>query len=346
MEITIRPLDPTSDAELAQLGEVGDACDREMHGAVEPRTPAQHRVRLESTPYLSRHHWVAEVEVLEGGRTIAGSATAMTPLQENLEMIDVEVAVHPAFRGQGIGTALVEQALIPAIRASGRPLVSAWGEVPADGDADDASHPANRLAARLGLERRTMAVCRGLDLPVAPSLLDDLAAEAAEKVGDYRILTWQGPVPEEHIGSYGALLHQLELDDPDEDMEYEAAEYPPERIRQMEERYARSGLRIFVAVAVAPDGTFAGNTEIAVQDGPEVTLGYQENTLVMPDHRGHRLGLALKVANHRQLAEAAPGLRRLVTWNSHVNPWMISINERLGYEVVYREIGYQGRPEL
>jgi hypothetical protein len=27
-----------------------------------------------------------------------------------------------------------------------------------------------------------------------------------------------------------------------------------------------------------------------------------------------------------------------------VNPWMIGINEQLGYEVAFREIGYQGRP--
>src|SRR5699024_5037425 len=76
------------------------------------------------------------------------------------------------------------------------------------------------------------------------------------------------------------------------------------------------------------------------------TVGWQENTLVMPDHRGHRLGLALKVATHRQLRERAPQLRSLVTWNSHVNPWMIEINEKLGYEIVYREMVLQGRPSL
>ena len=104
-------------------------------------------------------------------------------------------------------------------------------------------------------------------------------------------------------------------------------------------------LRI-TAVAVAPDGSFAGNSEVHLHESADSTLGWQENTLVMPEHRGHRLGLALKVATHRQLTARAPQLRALVTWNSHVNPWMIEINEKLGYRVRFRELVLQGRPEL
>jgi hypothetical protein len=62
---------------------------------------------------------------------------------------------------------------------------------------------------------------------------------------------------------------------------------------------------------------------------------------VFEAHRGHRLGLALKLATHRRLAEDFPEVRRIVTWNSHVNPWMIHVNEQLGYEIAYREVTYQ-----
>lgn len=346
MEILIRPLDVSSDADIAQLAALEIACDVERYGATEPATLDQTRARFASTPYWEQRHWVAEIEALEGGRSIVGTASVMLRQKEDLDTADAQVEVHPAHRGHGVGTALLEQALVPAIRESGRSLVSAWGEVSIEGDADAPGHPANRLAARLGLERRTMAVCRTLALPVAPALLDSLAAEAAERIGDYEILTWEDTVPEEHLAQYGVLLRQLEIDDPDEDMEHEAPEFTPERIRTMEERRARAGKTVLVAVAVAPDGTFAGNSEIQFRAGDDVTLGMQENTLVMPGHRGHRLGLALKVANHRRLADMAPGLRTLATWNSHVNPWMISINERLGYEIAFREIGYQGRPSL
>ncbi|UYG17814.1 GNAT family N-acetyltransferase [Brachybacterium huguangmaarense] len=343
MSLRIRPVDPASDADLVQLGALLEAGQRHDYGASVRRTPAQRRVGLESTPYWDVSCWAAFAETMEGGEVLVGVADTMIPLAEDLDQIHLSVEVHPAHRGQGVGTALVEEALIPAIRAAGRPLATAYGSIPADGDVDDPALPANRLAARVGLERRNVAVCRVLDLPVPPALLAHLEAEAVSRMDGYTILTWEDEVPAEHVERYGALLRQLEIDEPDEDVEHEAPEYTPERIRIMEERRRRAGTHVLAAVAVAPDGSFAGNSEIGYASLPGTDLGYQENTLVMPEHRGHRLGLALKVANHLRLAERAPALRALVTWNSHVNPWMIAINEQLGYRVAFREIAYQGR---
>ena len=251
--------------------------------------------------------------------------------------------MHPAHRGQGIATALVEEALLPAIAASGRTLVEAYGEIEAGRDPEDPAHPVHRLATRLGISRKNLAVCRALSLPLDPARLDALEAESAEKRGGYRIELWDGEIPEEHLSAYGRLLTQLEIDEPDEEVEHEPAEYTPERIRESERRMREAGTSRILAVAVAPDGEFVGNSEVHFHEAPGSTLGYQENTLVMPEHRGHRLGLGLKVATHRQLAERCPQLRSLVTWNSHVNPWMIQVNEKLGYEVLFHEVVLQGR---
>lgn len=346
MHLMIRPLDASSDLELDQYLALEKALDEHTFGGSQEMTRAQLRAAIADSPYWSTRRWVAIAETIEGGQSIVGRAGTFMPLQENLETISVGASVHPAFRGQGIATALVEEALLPAIRESGRSLVEAYGEVPAEGDPDSPELPVNRLAARLGITRKNLAVCRALSLPLEASLLETLQAEADEKLGDYRVELWDGEIPEEHLAAYGLLMRQLELDEPDEDVEHEAPDYTPERIRESERRMWEEGQVRIVAVAVAPDGSFAGNSEVHVHTSGESTLGWQENTLVMPEHRGHRLGLALKVATHRQLRERAPQLRSLVTWNSHVNPWMISINQKLGYRILFRELVLQGRPEL
>jgi len=63
---------------------------------------------------------------------------------------------------------------------------------------------------------------------------------------------------------------------------------------------------------------------------------YQWGTLVTPEHRGHRLGLALKAANLAQLQAAHPEPLLLTTYNAEVNSHMIGINERLGFRPVER----------
>ncbi len=50
-------------------------------------------------------------------------------------------------------------------------------------------------------------------------------------------------------------------------------------------------------------------------------------------HRGHRLGLLLKVAMLELLAATEPGLERIATWNAASNAPMIAVNDALGYVV-------------
>lgn len=346
MHFAIRPLDVSSDTDVAQYGALDEALDQHSFGGSERYSIQQRRAAMTDSPYYATHRWVAVTELMEGGQAIVGRAAIFLPQRDNLDTVSTGVGVHPDFRGLGIGTALLEQALLPALRECGRNLIEAWAEVPAESDPDDVMHPAHRLAARVGITRKNVAVARVLPLPIEDGLLDRLQAEAAEHIGEYRIELWDEDVPEEHLEGYGRLLQQLELDDPEEDVEHEASEYTPERIRSGEQRRRERGTAAITAVAIAPDGSCVGNSEILVQESKGTTLAWQENTLVMPQHRGHRLGLALKVATHRQLGERAPHLRVLATFNSQVNPWMIGINEKLGYRVALREVALQGRPDL
>ena len=53
-------------------------------------------------------------------------------------------------------------------------------------------------------------------------------------------------------------------------------------------------------------------------------------------HRGHRLGLLVKVAMLDLLTAAEPQVERMSTWNGAENPYMIAVNEALGYTILGR----------
>ena len=89
-----------------------------------------------------------------------------------------------------------------------------------------------------------------------------------------------------------------------------------------------------------PDGTLVGVTEAVLNDAaPE--RGFQSGTLVDPAHRGHGLGLAIKLANHRRLREHFPQCRLLMTGNADVNAPMNAVNVALGYREVERCVEMQ-----
>jgi hypothetical protein len=67
----------------------------------------------------------------------------------------------------------------------------------------------------------------------------------------------------------------------------------------------------------------------------------QEDTLVLREHRGHRLGMLLKLANLQFLERVHPGHPAIVTFNAEENRPMLSVNEHVGfvpvgYEAVWK----------
>jgi GNAT superfamily N-acetyltransferase len=105
-------------------------------------------------------------------------------------------------------------------------------------------------------------------------------------------------------------------------------------LRENDELYAAREAAVLAAVAQhVPSGKLVACTEISVsKDSPGEA--WQQITVVHPDHRGHRLGLAVKLANLDLLAEQAPGVRMVQTGNAAVNKPMIAVNEMMGFEVL------------
>ncbi|MBA2532735.1 MAG: hypothetical protein H0V23_11630 [Nocardioidaceae bacterium] len=102
----------------------------------------------------------------------------------------------------------------------------------------------------------------------------------------------------------------------------------------------RQGRDGFTVLAIAPDGSVAGYTQLVVPPSDDGRVA-QADTLVLPDHRGHRLGLAMKVRNLRRLQEHHPDRTYVGTWNADGNAPMLAVNSRLGATPRERMLEYQ-----
>ena len=100
------------------------------------------------------------------------------------------------------------------------------------------------------------------------------------------------------------------------------------------------GTATIESAALAPDGTVVGLTGIRVRLH-DPRAAHISVTMVLPEHRGHRLGLGVKLAAHRALREQVPQCRLVVTSNSEVNTHMNAINEAMGYRRVETLLEYQ-----
>ena len=95
-------------------------------------------------------------------------------------------------------------------------------------------------------------------------------------------------------------------------------------------------------LAYAPDGTCVATTELFVNDVAS-WRALQGGTLVLPGHRGHRLGLALKLGNLQAVRERYPDCRYVFTVVAGVNAPMNAVNDLLGFRDVERALEMQRR---
>jgi hypothetical protein len=143
--------------------------------------------------------------------------------------------------------------------------------------------------------------------------------------------TYVDEVPERYLPSLAHLHNQLVLDAPTGAVDFEAAAVTGDIERQKLERNRRMGRTTYLTVAVL-DGEAVAHSDLIVPPGRAVAN--QMGTLVRRDHRGHRLGTAVKVANLRALQRDRPDVTQVHTENAETNPWMVAINESLGFEPV------------
>ncbi len=251
-----------------------------------------------------------------------GCYLLMLPERENKTVAYCELMVTPARRRAGSGTALLAHCADRA-RAAARTRLRAFV-------LDDTA--GTRFAKVMGASGGIEQVLR--TMPVDASLPDRLAAlraDAQPHASGYDMLSWALPSPSDHLAQL-AGLHEVMADAP-RDAGIEPTAWDADRITNMEQAIMATGAKYYTVVAQqVATGEFAAITQMAVD--PQVPdWGAQQITAVRPEHRGHRLGLLVKIAMLDLLADREPAVRHIVTGNAGENQHMIAINELLGYRI-------------
>lgn len=306
---------------MATLHRVGDAEFDEFYDVYAraysrsydtPWLAIEKRVNLTDDAYATK---VALLMRDDSGVVVGGGTVIMT-LQDNPEFAFLDVFVDIEHRRRGYGTGVLD-ALIDISRQAGRTTAFAmplWG-------VDETHDPGRAFAESHGFALDIMDAVRELPLPAD---LPDL-----EVAPGYTLHSWRGPCPDEWIEEYADLRRILVQEAPSGNAGLENEYWDAHRVRHDEAAVLRSGRQMQVTVARTLDGSLAGHTQLSFPGDSENV--YQWDTLVRTDHRGHGLGLALKVHTMHESADLLEGRRRIVTENAADNTHMIAVNERMGF---------------
>ena len=270
--------------------------------------------------------WLARDDDAE----VCGWYLLSLPTRENRHLADLNLVVAPPRRRAGFGTALLGHAAGRA-RQAGRTLLTGHSEEASAGAAFARSRgAAHRLTG-------TFAVLRLRSIP--PGHLPELHRKAAAAAAGYSLVSWEGPTAEHRLTDVAGLLG-VEADAP-----RAAGEEPPgwdtARVRAADQRLADQGWRFYSLAARAErNGALVAITQLGV-DPLDAGWGFQSLTAVAGPHRGHRLGLLVKVAMLELLAAHEPQLAQIVTLAAEGNEHMTAINTELGFEVLERQLSWE-----
>jgi GNAT superfamily N-acetyltransferase len=252
------------------------------------------------------------------------------------------VEVLPEFRRRGIGNALF-QAMEVVARRDGRRVYqtgffsranlpgprlkspTGFGSVPAKDDGV-------RFALSHGFSLEQVERASRLALPVDPAVLDKHRAQAEAAAGpDYRVVRWEGRTPVGRRADLAMLRRRMLTDAPYGALDIREEEWTAERVRDQDDIEAQSPRILLTStIEYIPTGHLVAFNELSVPPDLSRPIA-QRDTLVLSEHRGHRLGMLLKIDNIQALTQTHPGHPAITTGNAEENRYMLDVNEAVGF---------------
>lgn len=287
-----------------------------------------------------RHPWPGDVQTTWLARvagSVVGACALDLPMLDNVRNAHGDILVAPEHRRRGIGRALLAHLCAEAIREDRSRLVF-WLSQPLDAAVSD---PAARFAAVSGAVPALVQTRRRLDIDtVDPAVPARLEAQARAGSGDYSLVQWVGATPPQWLDDVAYLTVRMSTDAPLDDLQWEQETYDAARIQARDACWLGRGQHNVTTAAMDGTGRLVAYTHIGA-DTTSRWFAWQGDTIVAPEHRGHRLGTLIKVANLALARRERPELRLIDTCNADSNPYMVAINEALGFRPYHRAVDWQ-----
>ena len=139
-----------------------------------------------------------------------------------------------------------------------------------------------------------------------PTRLEELLADARTAAAGYRVVQWSPPTPDEFVDGYAWMKSRMSTDAPAGALEFDEETWDAARLARHDSTYTDGGrLMLVTAAQHIETGALCAFNELVI--GPDRTAAsHQEDTLVLKEHRGHRLGMLVKCAGPADLARARP----------------------------------------
>ncbi|WP_103517113.1 GNAT family N-acetyltransferase [Streptomyces sp. SM10] len=269
-----------------------------------------------------------------GGQAV-GAVRLVLPDRAPVAVVD-QLLTAPKERRQGIGTALVRRARALAGEHGRTLLVADLVQALPGGPARDGGPAAFAAAVGAAPAEGPEGVHQWLDL----ARHDPLAGGIPEVPAGYRLQRWGTITPDGFAVAVSELGQSLGASGP------ESWDQGPEAVRTSHvRRYERMrvgrGRRAYhVGVVHEETGELAGFTSASKTTGnPEHLL--QGMTVVAARHRGHGLGLLMKLANLAHVREYEPLVKLIETANADDNRPMIALNEAMGFVPQERFVSWE-----
>ena len=338
-------LDGPGGADFVEMVTVRNQIEAETSGLAEISPTPQDLLPRWQDPYSPQVLFVARVE----GR-IVGRAVLTLFIEEGSRGVHLRAEVLEPFRKRGIGTALLRAAESHALAAGRTVLGGDSMALPADGPQLDSptgfgSVPHSNSGVGFALKHGYALgqIGRGSRLALPFDAAGALVAAAAASGPDYRAEAWTGAMPEHRLDDMARLHSRMSTDAPSADLEVTPEVWDADRVRALDEMRAKTGTaRLTSVVEHVPSGRLVAFSELSVPVDKSLAV-HQEDTLVLTEHRGHRLGMLAKVANLEQLEREHPGHPWVITFNAEENRPMLDVNEEIGFEPFVYEAVWEKR---